>query len=73
MAWEIKYHPLAKEELARLDGSVRKIVLKGIFLRDMLDMLFRIFLNGLKFHFKPKALKGYLNRYIQFSNVPENF
>ena len=30
MAWEIKYHPLAKEELARLDGSVRKIVLKGI-------------------------------------------
>ena len=27
MAWEIKYHPLAKEELARLDGSVRKIVL----------------------------------------------
>ncbi|MBP5401828.1 MAG: type II toxin-antitoxin system RelE/ParE family toxin [Treponema sp.] len=30
MAWEIKYHPLAKEELAKLDGSVRKIVLKGI-------------------------------------------
>ena len=30
MAWEIKYHPLAKEELARLDGSIRKIVLKGI-------------------------------------------
>ncbi len=30
MVWEIKYHPLAKEELARLDGSVRKIVLKGI-------------------------------------------
>ena len=30
MAWEIKYHPLAKEELARLDSSVRKIVLKGI-------------------------------------------
>lgn len=30
MAWEIKYHPLAKEELARLDGSVRKIVLIGI-------------------------------------------
>ena len=30
MAWEIKYHPLAKEELARLDSSVRKIVLIGI-------------------------------------------
>ncbi|MBO4628547.1 MAG: type II toxin-antitoxin system RelE/ParE family toxin [Treponema sp.] len=30
MAWEIKYHPLAKEELAKLDGSIRKIVLKGI-------------------------------------------
>lgn len=30
MAWEIKYHPLAKEELAHLDGSVRKIVLIGI-------------------------------------------
>ncbi|MBR5965070.1 MAG: type II toxin-antitoxin system RelE/ParE family toxin [Treponema sp.] len=30
MLWEIKYHPLAEEELAKLDGSVRKIVLKGI-------------------------------------------
>ena len=30
MTWEIKYHPLAKEELSKLDGSVRKIVLKGI-------------------------------------------
>ena len=30
MAWKIKYHPLAEEELAKLDGSVRKIVLKGI-------------------------------------------
>lgn len=30
MVWEIKYHPLAIEELAKLDGSVRKIVLKGI-------------------------------------------
>ena len=30
MAWTIKYHPIAKEELAKLDGSVRKIVLKGI-------------------------------------------
>lgn len=30
MTWEIKYHPLAKEELAKLDGSIRKIVLKGI-------------------------------------------
>ena len=30
MKWEIKYHPLAEEELAKLDGSVRKIVLKGI-------------------------------------------
>ena len=30
MAWEIKFHPLAKEELAKLDGSIRKIVLKGI-------------------------------------------
>ena len=30
MAWEIKYHPLAKEEISKLDGSVRKIVLKGI-------------------------------------------
>ena len=30
MSWEIKYHPLAEEELGRLDGSVRKIVLKGI-------------------------------------------
>ncbi len=30
MAWAIKYHPLAKEELAKLDGSIRKIVLKGI-------------------------------------------
>jgi len=28
--WKIKYHPLAEEELAKLDGSVRKIVLKGI-------------------------------------------
>jgi len=28
--WEIKYHPLAEEELTKLDGSVRKIVLKGI-------------------------------------------
>ena len=27
MAWTIKYHPIAKEELAKLDGSVRKIVL----------------------------------------------
>lgn len=25
-----KYHPIAKKELAKLDGSVRKIVLKGI-------------------------------------------
>ena len=30
MDWVIRYHPLAEEELARLDGSVRKIVLKGI-------------------------------------------
>lgn len=30
MNWTIKYHPLAEEELAKLDGSVRKIVLKGI-------------------------------------------
>lgn len=30
MHWEIKYHPLAAEKLERLDGSVRKIVLKGI-------------------------------------------
>ena len=30
MDWKIKYHPLAAEELAKLDGSVRKIVLKGI-------------------------------------------
>ncbi len=30
MGWKIKYHPLAEEELSKLDGSVRKIVLKGI-------------------------------------------
>lgn len=30
MAWTIKYHTIAKEELEKLDGSVRKIVLKGI-------------------------------------------
>ncbi len=30
MFWEIKYHPLTLEELNKLDGSVRKIVLKGI-------------------------------------------
>ena len=24
MAWTIKYHPIAKEELSKLDGSVRK-------------------------------------------------
>lgn len=30
MEWKIKYHPLAEEELAKLEGSVRKIVLKGI-------------------------------------------
>ncbi len=30
MEWKIKYHPLAVEELSKLDGSVRKIVLKGI-------------------------------------------
>jgi len=30
MDWKIKYHLLAAEELAKLDGSVRKIVLKGI-------------------------------------------
>ena len=30
MKWEIKYHPLAEEELTKMDGSVRKIVLKGI-------------------------------------------
>ena len=30
MVWKIKYHTLAAEELAKLDGSVRKIVLKGI-------------------------------------------
>ena len=30
MEWKIKYHPLAVEELQKLDGSVRKIVLKGI-------------------------------------------
>lgn len=30
MEWTIKYHPLAYEELSRLDGSVKKIVLKGI-------------------------------------------
>ena len=30
MEWQIKYHPLAEEELSKLDGSVRKIVLKGI-------------------------------------------
>lgn len=28
--WKIKYHPLALEDLEKLDGSVRKIVLKGI-------------------------------------------
>ena len=28
--WKIKYHPLAVKELEQLDGSVRKIVLKGI-------------------------------------------
>lgn len=32
MAWTIKYHPIAKEELAKLDGSVRKIVLKGFLI-----------------------------------------
>ncbi len=30
MNWDIKYHPLAAKELERLDGSTRKIVLKGI-------------------------------------------
>lgn len=30
MEWTIKYHPLAYEELSRLDDSVKKIVLKGI-------------------------------------------
>ncbi|MBP5792989.1 MAG: type II toxin-antitoxin system RelE/ParE family toxin [Spirochaetaceae bacterium] len=30
MEWKIKYHPLAEEELAKLDGSIKKIVLKGI-------------------------------------------
>lgn len=30
MEWKIKYHPLAEEDLSKLDGSVRKIVLKGI-------------------------------------------
>ena len=30
MEWKILYHPLAKEEIEKLDGSVRKIVLKGI-------------------------------------------
>ena len=30
MELKIKYHPLAQEELARMDGAVRKIVLKGI-------------------------------------------
>ena len=30
MEWKIKYHPLAEAELAKLDGSIRKIVLKGI-------------------------------------------
>lgn len=30
MEWKIKYHPLAEEELSKLDDSVRKIVLKGI-------------------------------------------
>ncbi len=30
MEWKIKYHPLAEKELSELDGSVRKIVLKGI-------------------------------------------
>ena len=34
MAWTIKYHPIAKEELAKLDGSVRKIVLKGYMLKS---------------------------------------
>lgn len=28
--WFIKYHPEAEKELAKLDGSVRKIVLAGI-------------------------------------------
>ncbi len=30
MEWKIKYHPLAEKDLNALDGSVRKIVLKGI-------------------------------------------
>ena len=30
MAWDIKYHPLAYEELQQLDGSVKIMVLKGI-------------------------------------------
>lgn len=30
MEWKIKYHPLAVEELSKLDASVRKIVLTGI-------------------------------------------
>ena len=30
MAWSIKYHPLAYEELRQLDGSVKIMVLKGI-------------------------------------------
>ena len=28
--WKIKYHPAAQKDLARLDGSTIKIVLKGI-------------------------------------------
>ena len=28
--WKVKYHPEAEKEFDRLDGSVRKIVLKGI-------------------------------------------
>ena len=28
--WKIKYHPAAQKDLARLDGSTVKLVLKGI-------------------------------------------
>ncbi len=30
MEWSIKYHPSAYDELSNLDGSIKKIVLKGI-------------------------------------------
>lgn len=61
MEWKIKYHPLAEEELSKLDGSVRKIVLKGIL--KVSAQAFALYTNFLKMKKHTKCT------FLQFPSV----